>query len=250
MTTKALVSTASDGGRRHDAVLVEQRREDAERLVDVARRLARPVVEELEQRGHVLGRQVDVARLERAEQQVAEAAELLDLDLVAGVVEALRVDLGEDRRLAEVLGADRDRRAVGDVGGAAAPSSSVAVSSSSSPQAAAPSRLRASTPASSLVCRCMVPSFPRCPGLSLDERSLVRSGRGSDADGCVVEPVGRHGDVVGAAGGSAPRHQPALGQGERASVSSASSATATAPVSSLPSSGLAEPLTMGVPRSP
>src|SRR5690606_37811117 len=49
-----------------------------------------------------------------AEQQVAEAADLLDADLEAGVVERARVDLGEDQRLPEVLGADADGRPVGD----------------------------------------------------------------------------------------------------------------------------------------
>ena len=111
--TNALVSTASDGAPA--TMPMGSRRGSSTASVSSTSLVAcaRPVVEELELGRHVVERHVHVARLECPEEQVAEPADLGGAGVVPGVGERAGVDLGEDQRLAEVLGPDRDGGAVG-----------------------------------------------------------------------------------------------------------------------------------------
>src|SRR5690606_26598526 len=99
-------------GVSHEVQFGEVALEELGGLGGVTGRLPLLLVQVLEHRRRVLGREVDVARLERPQDDVPESAERLDRDLVAVRLERLGVDLRQDRALSEVLGTDRDRRAL------------------------------------------------------------------------------------------------------------------------------------------
>ena len=107
-----------DGGRRgerDETLRFELGLQQGDGLGRRRGRLPGAAVQELQRRRRVLGGEVDVARLERAEDDVAEPAERLLRDRISGRFQGLSVDLAEDRALAEVLRTDRDVRAIGHV---------------------------------------------------------------------------------------------------------------------------------------